>query len=243
MRKTALITGGAKRLGREMASHLAAQGWNLVIHYNRSVLAAARLRKKLEAQYQDGEFFVIHADLNEIDAVDDLIHRTIDIAGRIDMLINNASVFDPSFIADTSHELFERQMMINFKAPFFLIKNYALLQNRGIVVNLTDTRITRNESNYAAYTLSKKMLSELTKMAAIELGPDFRINAIAPGATLPPEERDEEYLNMIAAETPMRTPSGVQSILDSLDYIINNKHLTGQTLFCDGGENLGRINY
>ncbi|MCL3780157.1 SDR family oxidoreductase [Prolixibacteraceae bacterium JC049] len=240
MRRTALITGGAKRLGQHMAKHLAANGWNIVIHYNRSVLSAARLKKELDQQYPEGEFAVIKADLNEMDQIDELIHKTINIAGKIDLLINNASVFDPSFIADTTNDFYERQMTVNFKAPFFLTKHYSLLQNKGLIVNLTDTRITRNEPNFAAYTLSKKMLWELTKMSAIELGPNFRVNAIAPGATLPPENETDDYLEALAKKTPMQVPSGVTPILNSLDYIISNQHLTGQILFCDGGENLGK---
>lgn len=243
MRRTALITGGAKRLGQFMAKHLAANGWNIVIHYNRSVLSAARLKKELDQLFPDGDFSVIKADLNEMDQIDELIRKTIVQAGKIDLLINNASVFDPSFIADTTNDFYERQMTVNFKAPFFLTKHYSLLQNRGVIINLVDTRITRNEPNYAAYTLSKKMLWELTKMAALELGPDFRVNAIAPGATLPPENETEAYLENIAKKTPMKVPSGVEPILKSLDYIVSNEHLTGQILFCDGGENLGKPTY
>ena len=103
-----------------------------------------------------------------------------------------------------------------------------------------DTRITSNKSNFAAYSLSKKALWEFTKMAALELSPKIRINAIAPGVTLPPEDEDENYLNNLAQNIPMKKPGGIEPILQSVDFILENNHLTGQLLFADGGENLGQ---
>ena len=102
-----------------------------------------------------------------------------------------------------------------------------------------DTRITTNKSNYAAYTVTKKALWELTKMAALEFAPGIRVNAIAPGATLAPIGKGEEYLNNLAKKIPMQKPGGFDPILKSLDYILANSHLTGQLMFADGGENLG----
>jgi len=160
--------------------------------------------------------------------------------GIPELLINNASVFDRAWLADTSSAFFDRQMDVNFKAPFILMRNFAQLVKTGLIVNFVDTRIVTNQSNFAAYSVSKKALWELSKMAALEWGPSIRINAIAPGLTLPPEEKEEDYLWNLAGSIAMKRPGGLDPILKSLDYILDNNYLTGQLLFCDGGENLGK---
>ncbi len=238
MKRTALITGSARRIGKTIASHLAAQGWNIAIHCNHSVEEAQELRASLAEQFPQNHYQLICADLDNQDEVDRIIPETIEHFGQLDLLINNASIFEPSSIFHTTPALFNRMMNINFRAPFFLIKGYSEAQKEGLIINLLDTRIVRNEPDFAAYTLSKKSLTELTKMAAIEFGPSFRVNAIAPGATLPPKGKDESYLQNIARRTPMKHSGGVAPILKSIDFIIENVYLTGQIIFCDGGENI-----
>ena len=135
---------------------------------------------------------------------------------------------------------FTIQTVTNESIPekFIYEVRYLLLCGSGNIVNLVDTRITTHRTNYAAYTLTKKLLWELTKMAAAELGPAIRVNALAPGLTLPPEGKDLTYLDELARKIPMKRPGGVEPILKALDYILGNDYLTGQLLFCDGGENL-----
>jgi len=118
------------------------------------------------------------------------------------------------------------------------MRDFAKKCGKGLIINMVDTRITNNSGDYFAYSLSKKSLWELTKMAALELAPLFRVNAIAPGAVLPPVGKDNSYLEKISLKTPMKTPSGVISILKSVDYIIDNQDITGQLIFCDGGGHL-----
>lgn len=236
----ALITGAAQRIGKAQAEHLASKGWSLAIHCNRSEKNARELADQLSERYPDQLFQVFQADLSETPEVENLIPGIIGKLGRPGLLINNASVFDPGTLAQTNPELLARSFQVNFSAPFLLMRDFANLCGKGIIVNITDTRITTNLSGFAAYTLSKKSLWELTKMAALEFGPDIRVNAIAPGLTLPPSNRDEAYLDNLARFIPMKRPGGIQPILDSLDYILENEYLTGQLLFCDGGENLGR---
>lgn len=239
MAKTALITGAAKRLGKGMTLHLANLGWNIAIHYNTSDTEAKQLQAQLNEQYPDQLFQLFKADLNLADEVEQLISKAADGMGTIDLLINNASVFEPEMFANTTTEFLDKQMNVNFRAPFILTRNFANTCKSGLIVNFIDTRIVSNKSNYAAYTLSKKALWEMTKMAALEFGPNIRINAIAPGLTLPPEEKGEEYLWKLSENIAMKRPGGLEPILKSLDFIVNNTYLTGQLLFCDGGENLG----
>lgn len=239
MAKTALITGAAKRIGKAMASHLADQGWNIAIHYHSSKDDAMMLRDELAKFYQEQQFALFKANLNQSDEVEKLIPQVLRTMGSLDLLINNASVFEPAILGLTSTELFDHQMNVNFRTPFILMRNFAQQIKHGLIINFVDTRIVTNQSNFAAYSLSKKGLWEMTKMAALEFGPNIRVNAIAPGVTLPPEEKGEDYLWKLAGNIAMKRPGGLDPILNSLDYILINDYLTGQLLFCDGGENLG----
>ena len=239
MNKTALITGAAKRVGKAMALHLASQGWNIAIHYNTSELEAQLFCDELFGAYPNQQFEIFKSDLNVPEEVELLIPRVVQKMLGIGLLINNASVFEPSKLRKTSTEFLDRQMNVNFKAPFILSRNFAQTFKNGVIINFVDARIVTNQSNFAAYSISKKALWELTKMAAFEFGPDIRVNAIAPGLTLPPEEKGEDYLLKLAEKIAMKRPGGLGPILKSLDFILNNDYLTGQLLFCDGGENLG----
>jgi len=211
-----------------------------VVHYNSSAKVANTLVEELEKKYPDQEFRAVQANLAETDKVVALIPKLAARNLKVDLLVNNASVFDRGYLKGTSVELFDAQMDVNLKAPFFLIRDFANYFKSGNIINFVDTRITSNASNFAAYSISKKALWELTKMAALEFAPDIRINAIAPGVTLPPEDEDDDYLEKLAQGIPMKKPGGVKPILKSLDYILENDHLTGQLLFADGGENLGK---
>ncbi|MGZ2368202.1 SDR family NAD(P)-dependent oxidoreductase [Ancylomarina sp. YFZ004] len=236
--KTALITGSAKRIGKELALHLAKQSWNLALHYNTSKGEAMALRDYLKAIYPKQVFKVFCCNLSDEIACESLISEVNKEFGQIDLLINNASVFDPALIKGTSIALFNDQVNINFKAPFILMRDYANICKKGVILNFLDTRISKHAPDFAAYSLSKVALSHLTQMAALEFGPDIRVNGIAPGSTIAPLNADENYLEDRAASTPMNVPGGIQPILKSLDYILDNNFLTGQILFCDGGEQL-----
>lgn len=239
LNQTALITGSAKRIGRAIAEHLAENGWNLALHYHSSGKAAKNLQDELQEQYPEQAFVLFQSNLQNPFAVETLVSEVIQEFGSLQMLINNASAFEQAPITETAFDLLDRQMMINYRAPFLLMRDFARHARSGQIINLVDTRITSNKSDFAAYSLSKKALWELTKMAAVEFAPLIRVNAIAPGVTLPPEDKPEHYLWKLAEKIPMKKPGGLEPIMKSLDYIMNNEHLTGQLLFCDGGENLG----
>ncbi|BAX81883.1 SDR family NAD(P)-dependent oxidoreductase [Labilibaculum antarcticum] len=236
--RTALITGAAKRIGKFIAIHMAKNGFNIAIHYNSSKSEAIDLQTKLGNQFPNQKFKIFKCDLHCTEDVEGLIDRVLLHFEKIDVLINNASVFDSGVIRETSVKLFQEQMSVNFLAPFILSRDYALNSINGLIVNLLDTRIANNSSSHAAYSLSKVGLGHLTKMSALEFAPAIRVNGIAPGATLPPEDQGVEYLLRIAKKTPMKIPGGIDPVLQSLDYILENQNLTGQILFCDGGGQL-----
>ncbi|MFV0266154.1 MAG: SDR family NAD(P)-dependent oxidoreductase [Draconibacterium sp.] len=240
MNPTALITGASKRIGKAVLQHLAANGWNVIIHFNRSAEDAIMLAQDLGEKYPKQLFSSVTANLREAHEVESLIPSIVSKSGPFELLVNNASVFDKSYLRETSTKLFDSQLDVNLKAPFLLIRDFAVYCKKGNIINFVDTRITGNTSNFAAYTLSKKALWELTKMAALEFAPAIRVNAIAPGVTLAPVDEDEHYLQNLAKGIPMKQPGGVAPILNSIDFILKNTHLTGQLLFADGGENLGK---
>lgn len=239
MKQTALITGASKRIGKALTEHLAEKGWNIAIHFNSSEKLAFELVKSLSLKYPNQKFASFKTNLADVSEVAQLVPNVVSAFGGINLLVNNASVFDASYLKETDVELFDSQINVNLKAPFFLTKDFVNHCKTGNIVNFVDTRVTSNKSNFAAYSISKKALWELTKMAALELSPSIRVNAIAPGVTLSPEEKDENYLQNLAQNIPMKKPGGLEPIIRSLDFILENNHLTGQLLFADGGENLG----
>jgi NAD(P)-dependent dehydrogenase (short-subunit alcohol dehydrogenase family) len=240
MNKTALITGASKRVGKSIAEHLAGKGWSVIIHFNSSEKPARELKEELNRKFPGQNFQTIQTNLADESQVEKLIPQIVEDSGKFELLVNNASLFNPGYISETNPELFNSQLNVNLKAPLLLICDFAKHCQTGSIINFVDTRITTNKSNFAAYSLSKKGLWELTKMAALEFAPEIRVNAIAPGVTLPPEDKDETYLENLAQNIPMKKPGGLEPILKSIDYILGNNHLTGQLLFADGGENLGQ---
>lgn len=236
--KTALITGAAKRIGKFIAMHMAGNGFDLAIHYNSSKNDAISFQEDLRKNYPNQKFKIFKCDLNCVEEVDGLLNRILVHFEKIDVLVNNASVFESGVVRETSVNLFQNQMNVNLLAPFILSRDYAMNSKKGLIVNLLDTRIASNANSHAAYSLSKVGLAHLTKMAALEFAPAIRVNAIAPGATLPPKNQGDKYLLTIAEKTPMKVSGGIEPILQSLDYLINNQSITGQILYCDGGEHL-----
>jgi len=238
MAKVAVITGSAVRLGREIALHLANSGWDLALQYRTSSKEISDFEAELKTDFPEQRFYTFQADLGVLDQTQKLINQVIDRFGQLDLLVNSASIFEPSPFKETSPESLIRHSQVNLVSPFILMRDFANNASNGQIINIVDTRITNNKSDYLSYSLSKKSLWELTKMAALELAPQFRVNAIAPGAILAPAGKDQHYLEKVADLTPMKTPSGVISILKSIDYIIGNEDLTGQLIFCDGGAQL-----
>jgi len=238
MAKVALITGSAVRLGREIAHHLAKNGWDIALHYRTSSKDVADFEAVLKTGFPEQRFYAFQADLGDVNQTQTLIKQVVKRFDQLNLLINSASIFESSPFKETSAESLVRHSQVNFVSPFILMRDFANNVSNGQIINIVDTRITSNKSDYLSYSLSKKSLWELTKMAALELAPDFRVNAIAPGAILAPAGKDQQYLEKVADLTPMKTPSGVISILKSIDYILGNEDLTGQLIFCDGGAQL-----
>jgi NAD(P)-dependent dehydrogenase (short-subunit alcohol dehydrogenase family) len=233
---TVLITGAAKRLGRAMSLHLASLGYSVAIHYNHSEKEAKTLANLIKSK--KGQCALFPADLTNEKETNALIANVKKTFPQLNVLINNASFFEPSAIKTCSIEHFSDNLNVHLKAPFILTKRFAAACQKGNIINILDTNIIQDKTSHFAYLLSKKSLLELTKLSAVELGPHIRVNAIAPGLILPPEGESIGYLKKRAERIPLKKIGDLQSILTSIEFLLNNPYVTGQVIFNDGGEHL-----
>lgn len=233
--KTALITGGAKRIGKALAEELAKQGYAIALHCNSSIKDAQTVQKKLNRHTCCAIF---PCDLADSDRVEMLIPDVLKIFGRLDVLINSASIFEPGSIRKSSLGEFDRHMTVNFKAPLILTSAFARLCRRGNIINILDTNVVKNKISHVPYLLSKKSLLELTQLSALELGPEIRVNAVAPGLILPPEGQDIAYLNRRALRVPLKKRGSVRDVCSAVTFLLEQPFVTGQVILADGGEHL-----
>ncbi|NLB26794.1 MAG: SDR family oxidoreductase [Bacteroidales bacterium] len=239
MGRAALITGASKRIGRAMSEYLAGLGWDIIVHYNSSEKEALKFVGELQMSYPNQRFSMVKADLSILSDIESLIPVVASGYEKIELLINNASAYMPASIAKTSSAVLDKNFNIHLKSPFILIRDFANYFKSGNIVNMVDTRIVKNSFSYAAYSLSKQALWNLTKMAAFEFAPAIRVNAIAPGLILPPEGKGSDYLKKLAEKVPLKRAGNIEAIIKSLVFILENDYVTGQLIFADGGENLG----
>ena len=238
--KTALVTGAAKRLGRACALALASQGTNVVIHYNASAEEAETVAETCRSS--GARAWIVQTDLAEPDEVVDLFELITENWGPLDVLINNASVFEPGRIADLALEELARNVRVNAFAPLALARALAAQKRPGAVVNFLDCRIVGGDPDHAAYHLSKRMLFTITRMLALELAPEVRVNAVAPGLILPPTGEDDGYLRRLAHTNPLNRHGSEKDVTDAVLYLLHSDFVTGQVLYVDGGRHMkGRV--
>lgn len=238
--KTALITGGSKRLGRETALALGRAGVRLAIHYNSSRAPAEALCEELEGL--GTEAFPIQADLRNTEEVEALFEAAWARAGHLDFLVNNASIFPAGRLDGMQLEDIHQNLQVNAWAPFVLARAFWRrikgTEHKGSVVNLLDTRLVGGDLAHAAYHLSKVTLGELTALTALEFAPEMRVNGVAPGAVMPPEEFDDDYLDSLTADLPLKTRGYPHDIADAIVYLLGASFVTGQVIFVDGGRHI-----
>lgn len=239
--KVALVTGAAHRIGAEIARGLHEQGMDVVLHYRRSEAAARALGAELEGSRPDS-VFLCRAALDHCRECTGLIERVRDFRGRLDVLVNNASGFYPTPFEDADEGQWEELMGSNLKGPFFLTKAAASLLRAasGCVVNLVDIHAERPLKNYSIYSIAKAGNAMMVKSLARELGPRVRVNGIAPGAILWPEQApDAELKRKILARTALRRTGAPSDIVRTLLFLIRDAdYITGQIIPVDGGRNL-----
>lgn len=232
----ALVTGGARRIGAAIARALALHGYDVALHYRTSAEPAQRTAKEIEGLGRRCRLF--RCDLNDHQETAALIPSVREHFPELNVLVNNASIFEPGTLRETGHDLFERHFNINIKAPFFLTQVLAEGCAQGQIINILDTRVSRADPHHAAYTLSKKALLELTKMAARELGPAIRVNGVSPGMILPPPGGVVDELERRSAALPLKRIGNTANLVAAVLFLLDNPFVTGECIYVDGGEHL-----
>lgn len=231
-----LVTGGAKRIGKAICLSLSSRGYAIALHYHHSVHEAERTAKAIRQKGGTCELFP--CDLSDEQQVTALIPGVLKKFSRLTVLINNASIFEPSTIKSPDLKSFDRHFTVNFKAPYILTSQFARNSRKGHIINVLDTHITDHKTSYADYLLSKKALGELTKLSAVELAPHIRVNGIAPGLIFAPAQAGPGHLEKLAKKVPLKQKGDVSQIVRSIEFLLNNPYITGQIIFNDGGEHL-----
>jgi NAD(P)-dependent dehydrogenase (short-subunit alcohol dehydrogenase family) len=236
----ALVTGGAKRVGRALALALAERGCNVVIHYDRSEEAAQQTAQEIRAM--DVSAWVISADLADPAAAQSLIPAAIQQAGRLDILFNNASIFLPEDFLSADLSTWEHTLRVNLTAPFVLSQAfaYALPTGRpGKIINLLDTIALRPQNHHFSYTISKVGLAGLTKAMAHALaGQNIQVNGIALGAILPNVNDDPAQFDRLAERIPARRTGSPADVVQAALYLLEADYVTGEIIHVDGGRHL-----
>jgi NAD(P)-dependent dehydrogenase (short-subunit alcohol dehydrogenase family) len=236
--RTALVTGAGRRIGAAIALTLARAGYAVVLHANNSRDDAERLASAILGE--GGQARVVLADLADHEAVRGLVPAAT-ASGRLTLLVNNAGEFEPDDIETLSHARFQRAISVNLEAPLFLSQAFAAQAPEGIdasVINIVDQRVLRPNPRFFSYTLSKSALFTATTTLAQALAPRIRINAVAPGPTLPsPRQTDLQFATQ-AESTPLKRGPQPDDIAAAVLYLAQATNVTGVTSPVDGGQHL-----
>lgn len=237
--KTAIVTGGAIRVGRALVLTLAEAGCNVFIHYGRSAGPAIQTKEAAEALGVKAAIY--SANLADVDAAERVMKTAVSTFGHIDILINNAAIFpeDDTF-KDTDPVLWDKIININLRAPFLLSQAFATqlpAQHQGKIINILDARLRHPATDHFVYRFAKGSLWQMTEMLALELAPQITVNGVALGAILPPPGKDTGYLDKIAQErVPLQRAGSAKIVTENVLHLLRQDFLTGVIVPIDGGE-------
>ena len=246
-RPVALVTGAARRIGAAIARRLHADGYDLALHYRGSQADMQALADELGAQRADS-VLTLQADLAEFDRLPELVAQTIGRYGRLDALVNNASNFFPTTVGNATPAQWDALMAVNARAPLFLSQAAAphLRKAHGAIVNLTDIHVGQPLPDHVIYGMAKAALAHMTHALALDLAPDVRVNAVAPGAILWPEQDDgssdvksDAAKQGVLSRTPLARTGTPDEIAETVRWLLRDAtYMTGQVLNVDGGRTL-----
>ncbi len=237
--RTALVTGAGKRLGRAIALALAEAGYAVAVHYGEGAADADALVTEITGG--GGRAVALAADLANENEVAGLIGRAAEALGPLDVLVNNASVFERDEALDATRESWDRHMEINLRAPFVLAQGLAQQLPGGAagnIVNILDQRVENLTPHFVSYTLSKSGLWTLTRTLALALAPDIRVNAVGPGPVLPSPRQSQAQFDAQARATPLGRAVTPKEIADAVVFLLAAPSVTGQMIAVDGGQHL-----
>lgn len=237
----ALVTGGAHRIGRAICLALASRGCGVAVHYNTS---RSRAEKTVAMVKELGaESCLVQGDLSSADETRAIFDAALNRMGGLDVLVNNASIFRKDKTDEFDLDEFVDEMRVNFLGPVMLSHLFAVgtkhdASSPAKIVNLLDRRIAGFGNDSLPYTISKKMLAEFTRSAAVKYAPSVAVNAVAPGAVLPPTGSDEKLAREAAGRALLETPLDPNDIASAVVFLVECDAITGQVVFVDGGQNL-----
>ena len=231
--KTVLVTGGAVRIGRAICTGFAGADTKVIIHYNKSGNEAAELLSLLGGEKAGHR--TVKCELSDLAAVEKLIPSL----GKIDILVNNASIYFPCRGGKENIALAKKQFKINFHAPLLLMRKFQEQEiKEGCIINLLDQRIAKTSPDDGSYALSKKALAKATFTVALRWAPRIRVNGIAPGAVLPPRGMENSKMKIQISMTPMKKAPTPEQIAHACFFLAENDSVTGQIIYVDGGQHL-----
>jgi pteridine reductase len=240
--KCALVTGAARRIGATIASRLAEAGASVAIHYRGSEQAATELRDRLNADRKNSAE-IFQADLNDQANLNVMVKNVLQWSGRLDALVNNASSFYPTPMGSITNEQWDDLIGSNLKAPLFLSQAAmpALKSSNGCIVNIVDIHAQRPLRDHPVYGAAKAGLAMLTRSLAKDLAPKIRVNGVAPGAILWPEdELTDKTIESILEQIPLARQGQPEDIAETVLFLLRDaNYITGQIIAVDGGRSLG----
>ena len=238
--KTALVTGGAARIGAQIAKTLHDNNFKIIIHCNESLEKAEILSEKLNSKRKN-TVEVVSGNLNSIDSIKSIV----DSIDSLDLLVNNASVFYPKSVKDSDIKVWDEVLNVNLRAPFFLSRGLSekLSTTSGSIINIIDIHSERPLKNHAVYNISKDGLKMMTQTLAKELAPSVRVNGVSPGSILWPEasaEISDLEKKLMLERIALNKQGSPQDIADTVLFLANSEYITGQIINIDGGRTLNQ---
>lgn len=235
----ALVTGGGRRLGAAIAEALGEAGMDVMVSYQASAEGAEATCARIRAQGRTA--FAQRADLNDRAAGRALIDAAAQRLGGLDLLVLSAASYEPGSLADTDDAAWDRTLALNLAAPFALAQRAAplLRASRGSLVFITCGSRLAPHAGHLAYQASKAGLHQLMRTLAIELAPEVRVNAVAPGSVLPPDDWDETRVSELTARIPLGRTGRARDVADAVLYLARSDWTTGTELVVDGGRSAG----
>jgi pteridine reductase len=237
----ALVTGGARRIGAAIVRRLHAAGYSLAIHHRGAADEARALQAELEAG-RAGSVLLLQAELSEVERLPALVQAVIDRFGRLDALVNNASAFYPTPIGAATPAMWDELLASNARAPFFLAQAAAphLKASGGAIVNLLDIHAERPLRQHTVYVMAKAALAAMTRSLALELAPEVRVNGLALGAILWPEQgKSEQQKAALLRSTPLGRAGSAQEVAEAVRWLLQEaSYCSGEILRIDGGRSL-----
>lgn len=238
----AMVTGAAKRIGRQIALMLAQRGWDIVVHYGQSAQEAAQVVAEIEALGRRA--VIVQADLGNVEQVKNVVPQALAYFGRLDCVVNNASLFEADSVEDFSQACLDKHMHANLMAPLMLAQDLAASlpvdapDGIAVVINILDQKLFNLNPDYLSYTLSKAALHTATTMLAQALAPKVRVVGIAPGLSMVSGDQSASDFEAAHKVTPLGRSSTPQDIAEAVCYVAAARAITGTTLLVDGGQHL-----